>query len=62
MVAEPKTPKFCCRVVLPAAVRVPPKVAAPVPTLKVLAPVTRVVPFRETLPVEVEKAPVPRKV
>jgi hypothetical protein len=39
--------------------REPPRVVAPVPTLKVFAPVTEVLPFNETLPVPVENDPVP---
>ena len=44
---------------LPVTPRVPPSVVAPVPTVKVFAPVTEVLPFRETAPFPVEKVPEP---
>ena len=43
----------------PVTARVPPREVAPVPTLKVFEPVTEVAPFKLTLPVAVEKVPVP---
>ena len=43
----------------PVRFRVPPKLASPVPTVKVLAPVTEVAPFRDTFPVPVPKVPDP---
>jgi len=39
--------------------KVPPRVVAPVPTEKLLAPVMLVIPLSVTLPVPVEKLPVP---
>ena len=40
---------------VPVTVRLPPKVAVPVPTLKVFEPVTVVAPLRDTAPVPVPK-------
>lgn len=47
------------RVVKPATPKVPPKVVAPVPTLKGLLLVTLVGPFRLTAPLPVPKLPMP---
>jgi hypothetical protein len=56
----PVTPKVELRVVAPVTPNVPPKVVAPLLTLKVFVPVTEVLPFKETLPVPVEKVvPIP---
>lgn len=43
----------------PAALKVPPKVVAPVPTVRVLAPEIVVLPFKVTVPVPVLKVPAP---
>ena len=43
----------------PVTPRVPPRVVAPVPTVKVLVLVTEVLPLRETFPVPVEKVVAP---
>ncbi len=43
----------------PVTARVPPKVDAPVPTVKVLEPETEVLPLREIAPVPVEKVEAP---
>ena len=58
-VVAPVTPRVDERVVAPVTPRVPPRVVAPEPTVKVLVPVTEVLPFRETPPVPVEKEPDP---
>ena len=44
---------------VPVTLRVPPSVVAPELTLKVLEPVTAVLPLSETLPVPVENVPLP---
>jgi hypothetical protein len=43
----------------PVTASVPPRVEAPVPTVKVFEPVTEVAPLREIAPVPVEKVPPP---
>ena len=47
------------KVEVPATDKVPPKVVAPVPTVKVFEPETEVLPLRVTPPVPVENVPVP---
>ena len=49
------------KLLVPATVKLPPRVVAPVPTLKVLVPVMLVSPLRLTTPVPVPKVPVPLK-
>ena len=53
------TVTFPLKVEIPATSRVLPNVVAPVPTEKVLEPVTDVLPFKETLPVPVENVYAP---
>ena len=55
----PFSARFPVNVVLPVTPRVPPRVVAPVPTVKVLEAETLVLPFSVTLPVPVEKVVVP---
>src|SRR5258708_385401 len=56
---SPVTPKLDERVVAPVTPRLPPRIVAPELTVKVLDPVTVVLPLTETAPVPVENAPAP---